>query len=285
MKLRKFPENNYLALYDNGKTYRFYIDDDKELTGPKFPEFYDVKITGKCQGNCPYCYMDSKDSLEHYDCIKNIRDFFGKMTLNQRPFQVALGGGNPNYHPQFIEILKEFINLGIVPNYTTNGMNLTPEIYEATKEYCGGVAVSCHPHLQEYWQEAVFQFLYRHIHTNLHIIISDRKSVDEFFQLYEQYHKKVKYFVLLPYEQVGRAEKKPTDFKYLLDKLELMQDISDVAFGANFYEDLKGREKLPVSLYEPEMFSKFLDMRDMNLYFSSFKTDKPLMSAWDLFKE
>lgn len=40
-------------------------------------------------------------------------------------FQVALGGGNPNQHPDFIEMLEYTRSKGIVPNYTTNGLGLS----------------------------------------------------------------------------------------------------------------------------------------------------------------
>jgi radical SAM protein with 4Fe4S-binding SPASM domain len=57
-------------------------------------------------------------------------------------FQVALGGGNPNQHPQFPEILRlTREKYGIVPNYTTNVRGRTPLVIEATAKYCGAVAV------------------------------------------------------------------------------------------------------------------------------------------------
>jgi MoaA/NifB/PqqE/SkfB family radical SAM enzyme len=53
-------------------------------------------------------------------------------------FQVALGGGNPNQHPDFIEILRlTREDYGIVPNYTTNGRGLSDTVLEATRRYCG----------------------------------------------------------------------------------------------------------------------------------------------------
>ncbi len=56
-------------------------------------------------------------------------------------FQVALGGGNPNQHPDFVEILESTASKGIVPNYATNGRGLGNDILEATRKHCGAVAV------------------------------------------------------------------------------------------------------------------------------------------------
>lgn len=56
--------------------------------------------------------------------------------------QIALGGGNPNQHPNFIQILEQTRKHSIIPSYTTNGQGMTEEIYRATKEFCGALAVS-----------------------------------------------------------------------------------------------------------------------------------------------
>lgn len=271
VKTRVLPENNYKAIFFNGKTIRIALDKTRPITELKWPEFYDVKITGKCSGMCPWCYQDSKDTDIHYN-INGIDSFFGNMTENQRPFQVALGGGNPNCHPQFVEILDKFYNLGIMPNYTTNGMDITQDIVNATKKYCGGVAISCHNHLLDYWKKATELFLNQGVVLNYHIIIFDVKSVDYFLEIYKQYVDKIDYFVLLPYIAQGRAI--PIEIEegktYLFNGLKQLGDIEKIAFGANFYRDILKNKWIKASLYEPEGFSKYLDLKDMKLYKSSF---------------
>jgi len=183
-----------------------------------------------------------------------------------------LGGGNPNEHSEFIDILKTFHDLGIVPNYTTNGMGLTDEILEATKQYCGGVAISCHPHLENVWEQALDKLANLDIVKNFHIIISDYESIDYFRHIYDTYRQDVEYFVLLPYIQMGRAvEQKEINHDLLFEVLKEYNDIGDVAFGANFYGALKVNNEFGVSLYEPEILSKYLDMKDMSIHNSSFE--------------
>lgn len=282
IKTRIFEESNYKGIWFNGKTIRVAIDPAKPITELKYPEFYDVKITGQCKGICPWCYMDSKPTDEHYmDAVQKINDFFGPMSPNERPFQVAIGGGEPTSHPQFVEILKAFYDLGIQPNYTTNGMWTQGKVKDlidmvrATGQYCGGVAVSCHSHLRAYWEEAAKLYAADGIKLNFHLIISDKKSVDDFAKIYELYNERVDYFVLLPYGEQGRAPKKEIEWEYLVSKLP--RDQRKIAFGANFYENLLSPgHGIKVSLYEPEIMSKFLDLKDMKLYPSSFCTDKPL---------
>ncbi len=278
MKIRMFPENNYKAIYLNGKTMRIALKRKKPITELKYPEFYDVKLTNVCSGKCSYCYQNSIESENHFENIlEKIDSFFGTMTENQKPFQVALGGGSPDEHPDFISILKRFFDLGITPNYTTNGMNITDKILDATKKYCGGVALSCHNHLKKYWTSSLEKMYNQKIKVNLHIIISDKKSIDDFIDIYNQYKDKVDYFVLLPYISQGRAKQKDIDYQYLLNKLKNI-DVKQIAFGANFYDFLKkNKNSFDVSLYEPEILSKYLDMKDMKLYKSSFNLEEVLL--------
>jgi organic radical activating enzyme len=268
MKTRVLPQNNYKAVYLDGKTLRFQIDDKKPITELEYPEFYDVKLTSKCNGQCPYCYQDSKITEDCIPILDKFKKIFSSLSENNRPFQIAFGGGEPTLHYEFIEILKACYDLGITPNYTTNGTHLTKEILEATKKYCGGVAISCHQHLD--WERGVQQLRNEDIKINLHIIISDKESIDRFLRIYKQHQDKIAYFVLLPYETFGRAPKKEIDFEYLDSKMTGKEE--NIAWGANFYKFLKDNSKYKVSLYEPESMSKYLDLTltEPKLYLSSF---------------
>lgn len=274
IKTRILPENNYRSIWCNGKTLRFAIKPNEPITELEYPEFYDIKVTGNCEGKCPYCYMDSKPEIHYENIIEKTRNFFKNMTPNELPFQVALGGGEPTSHPDFIELLRVLKEeFDICPNYTTNGMfymnDNWQDIFNATSKYCGGVAVSCHPHLKGYWHNAALTFHAHRIKLNFHIIISDKESIDNFIEIYKYWEDKVDYFVLLPYGNQGRAEYKEIDWEYLIKVLP--EDQRQIAFGANFYPYLlKGGHNIKVSLYEPEIMSKFLDLKDMKIYPSSF---------------
>lgn len=272
-KFRVHPDSNYFSSFDGRFTTRFAIKDELPVTELAYPEFYDVKITNYCSGKCPWCYQDSRAEDAHYsDIVGKVDSFFGSMTQNQRPFQVAIGGGNPNEHPDFIKLIDKFVELGITPSYTTNGIGLTPEVIEATRKHCGGVAVSCHPHLFEVWPKAVDN-LYQITQLNLHIIISDAQSIKYFKTIYDEVVDKVSHFVLLPYIAQGRAKEVTIDYEALTKVLDSLPDIGKIAFGANFYEYLLGKD-YPVSLYEPELFSKYLDLGNMKTYKSSFNLEE-----------
>ena len=275
LKTRVFPEHNYKAIHMNGKTIRIALDSTKPITELKFPEFYDVKVTGKCFGNCPWCYQDSKETCEHpVNALEKFNKFFDALSENEKPFQIALGGGEPTESPEFLLIIVSCWEKGITPNYTTNGMwtrypNISKLIIHTTKKYCGGVAVSTHQHLEKYWRSALEKYLRNKIFTNLHIIISDKTSIDNFIDIYNEFTGRVKYFVLLPLTAQGRTKEASIDWEYLKEKI--IGSPKDIAWGANFYPYLmKDPKRFNVSLYEPEIMSKYLDLETMKIYPSSF---------------
>ncbi len=274
-KEREFYEDNYKAIFFDGKTLRFKFKQEREIPELTYPEFYDVKITNYCEGNCPWCYQDSLKTEKHDRTIlEKFYKFFHRMTENERPFQIAIGGGEPTSHPDFCSLLalsKDVLN--IVPNYTTNGMFVDEyyceDILGYTYDYCGGVAISAHPHLERYWERAI-AMLKKDFKLNIHVIISDRSSINFLMELYTKYRDIVEYFVLLPYEGVGRAKQKDIDHELLFNTIKGMKDNSQFSYGANFYNELKKHDWLDISLYEPEIFSKYLDLTTMKLYKSSF---------------
>lgn len=89
VKQRVFPESNYNAIWFNLKTLRLGSGQAKEL---EYPEFYDIGINTKCNLNCPMCYVSAtKSGIDFSDICGKAKIFFGQMTKNERPFQVAIG--------------------------------------------------------------------------------------------------------------------------------------------------------------------------------------------------
>jgi radical SAM protein with 4Fe4S-binding SPASM domain len=121
-------------------------------------------------------------------------------------FQVALGGGNPNQHPDFAEMLRLCReDFGIVPNFTTNGRGLTVDVLEATQAYCGAVAVSAYAPFVE-TELAIEALKSRDIVTNVHFVLTSR-SVDlaiEWLKNPPRFLTKADAIVFLNYKPVGR---------------------------------------------------------------------------------
>lgn len=279
MKIRIDRDANYKAIFFNYKTVRQRIDSSKPILSPKFAEIEDVAINNKCLAACSYCYTNAmKSGINFNNIVEKADQVWGSREMNDRPFQIAIGGaGESTMHPDWIPFVKKVNELGIVPNYTTNGMHLYPEILEATKKYCGGVAVSYHPHISKMFHEAIDKLSGFTSILNAHVIVSDSNSLSDLKAIFMAYRRLIDYFVVLPYQAAGRAVKIETESTWkemftwinsLPNKLK-----SKFAFGALFYPYLQKNDvELNIDIYEPEIYSgyRIFDDSFMNLRKSSY---------------
>ncbi len=195
-------KNKFLEIFDrnSGKYMRTGIIENGKDTNVdpfmrSFPGLLDVGIMGGCKaaskgickagGKRSGCYQgarpynpDNDMKLEDY---KKIVDEGAKHGL----MQIALGGaGNPNDHQYFEEICKYTRENGIVPNYTTAGIELTDHAVEVTKKYCGAVAVSWYA--QQFTVDALDKFIHAGCKTNIHYVLS-KETIDEAIGLLEKH--------------------------------------------------------------------------------------------------
>ena len=210
--------------------------------------------------------MAAKETGIHYRNVpEKLEAVFGSMTPNQRPYTVALGGeGEPTAHPEFEAILAKFSELGITPNYTTNGMHLSDELIEVTKRYGAGVAVSIHPHLKQYWTRAIEVYAEAGVRLNTHVVVSSKNTIKFFWKMFDRYRDRVEYSILLPYMSNREAPYEEVDLAYLERTLDERQgDLAQVAFGSNLHQFLVDTgNRYNTSLYEPESVSGYLILDD-----------------------
>ena len=282
MRIRNFPDLNYRAIFtETGKTIRTKYDRSKPFGQQLRPEIEDVAFNNKCLANCSYCYTSALKTGENFpDIVEKIYTHYGAMPREERPFQVAIGGaGEPTLHPDFVEGLIAYRMLGIMPNYTTNGMHLTPEVLWATNEFCGGVALSYHPHIEKVFWKAIKDFNSVGIKPNIHLIVGEPGSADQVVRFYENHFDEIDYLVLLPYQAVGRGAQIEVEGEWnkLFSLLKTYKK-DKLAFGALFYEYLQANEDtlghLDLDMYEPEVFSGYRLLDD------SFETLRK--SSYDL---
>jgi hypothetical protein len=271
--IRIDKEANYKAVFFNGKTIRSRIDETKPILAPKYAEIEDVAINSKCFANCSYCYTSAtKEGVNFDNIIEKALDTWGSVGQNERPFQIAIGGaGESTIHPQWIEFVKAVNELNIVPNYTTNGMHITDKLLEATERYCGGVAVSYHPHIKNVFNKAIKEYSKIKTKLNTHIIIGTKESLIDAQSIYETYKDDVEYFVMLPYQAVGRAKEIDVEqvWKSMFEWIDTLpnQRQEQFAFGALFYLFLlKNKLSLNIDIYEPEIYSGY------RIFDDSYKT-------------
>lgn len=122
--------------------FKDFNDESIESKFSPYPELVDLKITDYCPFNCDYCYQDSTLKGKHadFEAIKKTIDILAELNV----FELAIGGGEPTLHPNFIEILEYSKEKGIVPNFTTKNYSLlkNSKLVKAISDHCGGFAFS-----------------------------------------------------------------------------------------------------------------------------------------------
>ena len=203
MKIRfeKSDTSIYTFNYSNGGSL-LLGDDVKRQDGPLL---LDVSITNRCLRGCTFCYKNAqpqgKDiSLDDYSLILREAQLCGVT-------QIAIGGGEPTLHPHFVHILRMTREAGIIPNYSTNGDCLTDEIVDATKIYCGAMAISIYDDINSY-KSLVSALSRKEIRINLHFILH-KDNLDNYISLLTsppEWLKQVNAIIFLNY--------KPTNGRY-----------------------------------------------------------------------
>ncbi len=148
-----------------------------------FPHLIDVGVMGHCvhgrTGLCAKagigCYQSGLTVSQPNMAVEDFAWIAAQ--CRGRCNQLALGGrGDPDQHEHFEQLLKLSRENDLVPNFTTSGYGMTPEIAALCKQYCGAVAVSWYR--GEYTLRAIQTLLKAEVKTNIHYVLG-RNSVDE----------------------------------------------------------------------------------------------------------
>jgi MoaA/NifB/PqqE/SkfB family radical SAM enzyme len=89
----------------------------ENFRGLNAPLLCDLKITDNCPYGCKFCYQGSTSKGKHatFEQIESIVDSLSSAGV----LSVAIGGGEPTLHPDFINILNLLASKGIQANFTT----------------------------------------------------------------------------------------------------------------------------------------------------------------------
>lgn len=206
--VKRFPDEHYSAVFSPNTGFFARIEDvghPEPFWASHGPELLDIAITNWCDRGCFFCYRKSDEHGTHMP-LQDYEEVL-RQAREMHVFQVALGGGNPNQHPQFAELLRVTRErYGIVPNFTTNGRGLSEDVLSATARYCGAVAVSAYPPYTE-TESAVQKLAERGVMTNLHFMLTSRSVETAIDWLREppSFLRNVNAVVFLNYKPVGRV--------------------------------------------------------------------------------
>jgi radical SAM protein with 4Fe4S-binding SPASM domain len=275
---KHFNGYNFVGIPETGVTFRWGDSFSENPYSAPWPEIADISISNYCTNGCEHCYRSSDEngdfmSVEDYRYVLNELSStnYGKV------FQVALGGGEPLLHPEFNNILQitreEF---GIIPNYTTCGRFFYRENLDATRKYCGAVAISWDPHRESLSLEELStlgsSLLNEKIRTNIHYVVSEKtlpQSIEILSGKYDEYLKSFNSIIFLTYKPTGRAVNgdviKSTDkLKLFLDLVQNPFTCLNIGFDACF---------VPVLMKNTKLDKEFLDSCECG-FFSVYIDEK-----------
>lgn len=188
-------------------------DTGKDPFMASFPHLIDVGVMGHCiHGKTGLCV---KAGIGCYQSGLLIQQ--PNMTVNDfrwiaeqckgRCNQLALGGrGDPDQHEEFEALLRISRENNLVPNFTTSGYGMTPELARLCKRYCGAVAVSWYR--SEYTLRAIKLLLDEGVKTNIHYVLG-KNSIDEALQRLKKndFPKGINAVIFLLHKPVGQGAK------------------------------------------------------------------------------
>lgn len=172
MATRIIDKESHIVLF-NTNTGEFERETIRKEMRPSGPDLLDISITNKCSLGCDICYKKSTPHGKHMSFCDLKSVILQAKDLGV--VQIAFGGGNPNEHPNFVEILQYTRNHDIIPNFTTNGYNLLNEHFLAAKDYCGAVGLSLYDDI-EHFKKVLVKFHDLGVRVNAHIVLQGGRT-------------------------------------------------------------------------------------------------------------
>lgn len=224
--IKKYEQEHYFTLFEE-KTGMFIRLEEKGFPEPKWsnhgPELLDISITNWCEKSCEICYRSSNMQGKHMK-LNDYEDILIQ-ARDMGVAQIALGGGNPNQHPDFCSFLKLTRNYGIVPNYTTNGRGLSKDILRASKKNCGAVAISYHEPINEFIN-GLRLLVSNDIKTNVHFVLTNDSITKAIKWINEipDFLKGINAVIFLNYKPIGREKNE----NLMLNQSKIVEEFCEV---------------------------------------------------------
>lgn len=134
-----FVDRDYMRELGCGES-PLWANPDTSIGRLSAPTEVHFAVTNTCSAGCAHCYMDGGRPDEGElgtDALKRALEVLAGMKV----FHVAMGGGELFERPDWLEIAEYARSVGLVPNLTTSGRGLTPELAQKLRIF-GQVNVS-----------------------------------------------------------------------------------------------------------------------------------------------
>lgn len=182
--------NYFVKLYSDGTKIKYSNDD---FFDANFPDSIDLKITNRCDLNCPMCHENSCVGGQHGDITAKF------LSTLKAGTELAIGGGNPLFHTHIRSFLQKMKEKNVVCNITINEqhfLKLEPVVKQLIKEkQIYGLGIS----LNE-CNKRTIEFAKHNKNVVLHII-------NGIFQDFEKIENQNLKILILGYKKFGRGKK------------------------------------------------------------------------------
>ncbi len=176
-KAVKSEHYNYVFDKQNGNFMRWgkTVADDPQFS-PAGPEILDIEISiNNCPNSCRFCYKSNTSAPAtnmSFETFRGIIDMMPK-TLTQ----VAFGITGIQTNPDFIHMMEYCREIGVIPNFTLTGIDLTDELAKQCSQLVGAVAVSAYETDKNICYDTVAKFIDLGIkQTNIHLMVSEENE-------------------------------------------------------------------------------------------------------------
>lgn len=279
-------DRNALTLFDDTNGTKVRLAVGTYLRAGR-PELVDLKITDYCAFGCTFCYQGST-KLGKHATWDNLETVVAELKA-AKVFEVAIGGGEPTDHPDFVRLLKAFRDAGVVPNFTTKYPAVVRKLWPEIHRYVGAFAYSA---------ETVTDILAAKRHfdsagiprkrVNLHYVMGLHDS-DHFKSYLRAAHKCGYRVTLLGYKTTGRGgDVIPVPYEWwmsvvseLVDRRQCPDLSIDTPLAAAYAGDMPVAERLFHT--QEGAFSMYIDAVAMTYGASSFEPGEtllPFTSNW-----
>ncbi len=221
--------------------------------------------------SCPYCYKSNTTAEPENMSLDTFKTIIRK--IGPQLTQVALGLTGVQTNPDLIPIMQHCRNVGVVPNYTLSGVDLTDEIAEATGRLAGAVAVSyhgdwglCRNTIERMSKAGVKQ-------VNIHAVTTDKETLVELIHQIKMVQGrpdfKLNALVFLSLKPKGRAARMHNISEQDLVEVVNMARVLDIGVGfdscsAHRALAIYGKEQEQyIEPCESSLFSGFVDVYGM----------------------
>ena len=281
IKVRR--DKNALAFFDsrNGTKLRFALG---RYTKARIPELVDIKITDYCPFACAFCYQDSTLQGKHAR-IENM-EFIIRELAKHKVFEVALGGGEPTDHPDFLTILRGFREAGVVPNFTTKSLGYVKRNWMRLEPYVGAFAYSAETVDDLYKADKMLKDVPRD-RVNIHYVMGLQGEY-EFLRFMYEAHRLNFRVTLLGYKTVGRGDQvEHQNYDWWIDRVSTLVRMGRCpTFSIDTPMAEQYADRLPVDrrmFHTREGFvSAYIDAVQMGMSASSFENQNlvPFDDRW-----